>query len=1234
MRPTQTFERESALARSAAIVCRNLVREQSGLLSLGRFEIVRTLGRGGHGTVYEAFDPLRGERIALKVLHGRGPSQLYHLKREFRSLAEQRHRNLVALHELSVEGQDAYFTMELIAGRDFVSYVRELPPSDAARRARDALAQLCEGIRALHCAGKLHRDIKPSNVLVASGGRVVLLDFGLACDASDEAPSAAGTRGYVAPEQARGATCESSDWYGFGRILSRTLDALGPARAELAGLAALAERLANDAPEARPDFAEIIAAVSRPSAPPPVAGLAPQRRSDAPWIGREGELARLHDALARSRRQPVMIVVRGEPGVGKSALVSTFCAASADPLRTPAGASPAGARPRLLRGRCHEREAVPYKALDDTIDALSHVLLELSDDHPARKLAIDAGALLHIFPVLGRVVWLERGGELEPAATPLELRARGLAALRALLIELALERPLIVCIDDLQWSDADSGWLLGALLCEELAPCVLIVATERAAASPAVDALARVSELAPRPLLVEELALGPLTLDESLVLAHSVSAGLSRAPAPEALARVAADARGNPRIVCELARAAGAGPREAPSEPLTLDELLELRLRELASSTRAILALVAAAGRPLATRTLVLAAQLGVECHVHIKALRAARLVRAVLHGHDEWLELEHERIGESVLGVLEPDARAELHARLVDALEAEAQDMSEALIEQYIGAGRPLDAARCARRAAEAAAAALAFTRAARLYEQALALGAADPAFDVKEQIALHQSRALALARSGQCLDAADAYRAAADLSTDRYESATLDQRAAEHWMRSGRPRHGEERLRRGYRTLGLAWPKGRAALVLAIAKLLLPAWLRSIGSRAAEPVSERLLRARARFLDDAGVGLECYDLMRGIYNALLCFAQAERLGDPVWSARVRGSRGIIRAAFAPGSWAATGLRQLEAASAEVAPLGDVSAHCTIEVQRAVAYFALDRPRSALEAAQRSEQLLRGSDDAISDRCTILAIIGSAQFDLGYLKDARRTWNALTYAARLHGDAMTMVWVHANPTQLAVLIADGERERSAAILERVARARAEHPSYPLVGWAHAAGCVEHAAFWATPAEALAILRREERVLFSPSVSVLRLKARMMRARACLRAAAALPPGGARAALLRCAVLDVLLIRMRGGAYNRGMASLLAAGIAAQRDRPAAAIARLDAAREWFDACEARLLSQAALYCKGRCWAVPRASSCSATPTQHSKNRASSTSRATSRGSPAASLPSRLSDEL
>ena len=214
---------DSMLREAAATVPVGLPSTFAGT---ARFELVRRIGEGGFGVVFEAIDHVDGGRIALKLLRRPDAERLYWFKREFRALTELVHRNLVRLHDLVTDGSDFFFTMERIDGESLHAHLAARPTD-----LLDVLRQLAEGLSALHAAGKLHRDVKPSNILVERGGRVVLLDFGLAIDKGEPASELAGTPAYMSPEQHSGEPLtEASDWYAFGVVLFELLTGALPAR--------------------------------------------------------------------------------------------------------------------------------------------------------------------------------------------------------------------------------------------------------------------------------------------------------------------------------------------------------------------------------------------------------------------------------------------------------------------------------------------------------------------------------------------------------------------------------------------------------------------------------------------------------------------------------------------------------------------------------------------------------------------------------------------------------------------------------------------------------------------------------------------------------------------------------------------------------------------------------------------------------------------------------------------
>ena len=319
-----------------------------------RFTVRRQLGAGGMGVVYEVHDQVRDEVVALKTLLRARAADIYRLKREFRSLADVAHPNLVSLYELVVEGADCFFTMELVHGVNLVEYVRGSATTAPLRaeRVRHVFRQLVEGIGALHRRGKLHRDIKPSNILITPDGRVVILDFGLASDVvPDDAAigeSMAGTPAYLAPERRAGAApSEGHDWYSVGVTLYEALtgrvpfdgpleDVLRRKRetdpcppAEIApdvpdDLNAICMGLLRRDPMQRMTGQEAARILERDSA---VSGEARPSQADAdpPFVGRHRQLDALETALRKAKHGTATAVyVHGPSGIGKSALVQCF----------------------------------------------------------------------------------------------------------------------------------------------------------------------------------------------------------------------------------------------------------------------------------------------------------------------------------------------------------------------------------------------------------------------------------------------------------------------------------------------------------------------------------------------------------------------------------------------------------------------------------------------------------------------------------------------------------------------------------------------------------------------------------------------------------------------------------------------------------------------------------------------------------------------------------------------
>ncbi|MCR4412566.1 MAG: serine/threonine protein kinase, partial [Thermoguttaceae bacterium] len=176
---------------------------------LGDFEIVREVGRGGMGAVYEARQVSLDRRVALKVLRFAAvsdPQLLERFRREAETVAQLHHTNIVPVFSIGQEAGVNYYAMQYIDGQSLADVLRESGEPPGAATVAEWGLQLAEALSYAHQHGVIHRDIKPSNVLVDGEGRVWLTDFGLARRLTDVTLSATGallgTPRYMSPEQA------------------------------------------------------------------------------------------------------------------------------------------------------------------------------------------------------------------------------------------------------------------------------------------------------------------------------------------------------------------------------------------------------------------------------------------------------------------------------------------------------------------------------------------------------------------------------------------------------------------------------------------------------------------------------------------------------------------------------------------------------------------------------------------------------------------------------------------------------------------------------------------------------------------------------------------------------------------------------------------------------------------------------------------------------------------------
>jgi eukaryotic-like serine/threonine-protein kinase len=838
-----------------------------------RFQIGAKLGEGGMGVVYRARDGRDGRVVALKLMKATlAGTARRRFEREFRSLSALEHPHCLNVFDYGELAGGPFFTMELFQGHPITSLAGQ-----GIKAVLEPLHQLTQALDYIHGHGIIHRDVKPSNILVrpttrpdGSAGCVVkLMDFGLAkfygvkSSLSAEA-GFAGTVAYCAPEQLNLDELDHrADLYCLGLVGYELLSGRYPfPEARLAGLRSLMQAQLSAKPKPLSEVnAEIPASIA--DAVMKYLRKEPRRRPDsavllrsaiAGFLGidektaisgvniaslrpglsvtgfvcraREQEL--LDDVLRRSLRAgssetrgelpASLIVVSGEPGIGKSSVVQ-----EAERVARGHGC-------HVYEGRCFDGNLSPFQPFVEIIRQLIGEL-KLQERREAVSADLDlTGTHISGLPAesLERLLGVinEYRGELLRIAPELRKYLKGEAyqqadygreadyiyrALAAFFLDIAALQPVCLSFEDLHWADKSSLDLLRHLAAgvanarrssggSDSVPRLVIVASARTGYAALEAFLAQLLEQ--RELL--ELRLDPLTeIETRELIALRLNCG-GEELADLLVARVHALCGGNPFFVAETVRDwfekqaitrsesgwvySTAAP-DTSDLPETVRDVMRLRLQGLSAGVRQVVSAAAVIGAVIDIDLLREALPDVSESEVldAIDVLLPRRVFRET--GNAGRVEFVHDLLRELPYGDLTASRRQSLHRRVGESLEqrrAQGQAVAAAVLADHFrnAEDRP-KGFRYTVEAAEAALDAYAFNNAITQLNEAKKLlpEEADPATRYKLWTMLGE----AYGCSGRLDDAIAAYTETLAHAKDQIARATALYGIGENHHRKG---------------------------------------------------------------------------------------------------------------------------------------------------------------------------------------------------------------------------------------------------------------------------------------------------------------------------------------------------------------------------------------------------------------------------------------------------------------
>ncbi|MEM7467198.1 MAG: serine/threonine-protein kinase, partial [Pseudomonadota bacterium] len=889
-----------------------------------RYRIIDTLGSGNFGIVYRAYDEKWKEEVALKTSHDDSMEQQRWLKEEYRIQIDIVHPILVQPDELRQEEERSYFTMKLIeSAKPFDEHFRpESKNNEEDQSARisaicAAAAELADGLQTIHSFDRCHGDIKPANVLIGEGGRVALLDFGLMRSANTsvqkyyEEQQLSGTPSYMPPEQYEdNLVSKASDWYALGLMLFEAISSreafAGDALDQLIAKQMAAPNLSAVTPKVPNELALTIDAMLSPNPserPPPCDVVrvlhkfgGDNLRTQADWESNEAflddrfiarieelnTLKRIYTEVPKSVSRFVEVV--GPSGIGKSALIQHFL--ESQNIRD---------KSLLLEGRCFPNENIPYKAFDTVINELTQCLLNLPAAELQQTLPESGAASLGlIFPEMRRVREIEAAALVSPrVGDPRTIRQQGFNALGEILNNLATAKNVVIWVDDIQWADVDSAALLESLIATSLHSKILYLFSRRPDSEIADPTLLSALEKIPY-LNRQVISLTSLERSQSESLVKSIVG--EEADSSGLVSHIIEQAGGLPYLLSELAHYAkrdGARIGTATSDASS-QSLLAERLSSLSIEDRVLLELVAVATVPLAPTIILEAAE--TTQRYRIRDLCIMRLLKPVIHGADQSVQIYHDHLREFVVLDMSAETEVKRHASLLEVMERDGRFTNETLLPHAIASKNSNRVRHHALAAAERAAETYAFEQASNFYATVI-----DTYRDSPVPVETLIAYADALANAGRSTRAAPTYEKAYELlvkgASDNVEQMDgVRRRAGEQYLKSGHFAEGIQILSKFLNEKGITLPSsGRKAFMISVARRL-RLYARGFKFKPAEQTGSNSAAVRLDHLWAATTAVSMMDPVTADTLGLLHFLEALKHGNSAHVARSLG----YEAAFA----------------------------------------------------------------------------------------------------------------------------------------------------------------------------------------------------------------------------------------------------------------------------------------------------------------------------------------------